>query len=178
MAREAGVLARTGSILLAGTAGAGLPGRVTTIIVARDAFQLAGPSAERSLAASVARLCDAAGQRREITVSDEGLERWAECFTTIQAFEIWRGLGDWDSGRDPGLAPGSGSASLTPQRCRRTTPGGSAPSVPAWRSVSASACHQAPRSACRRHRAPRLFGTLLLMMPRLPSGHGRSHCCA
>ena len=71
MAREAGVLARTGNILLAGTADAGLPGSVTTIIVARDAFQLAGPSAERSLAASVARLCDAVGQSREITVSGE-----------------------------------------------------------------------------------------------------------
>jgi amidase len=106
MARDAGVLARTGSILLAGTAGAGLPGSVTTIIVARDAFQLAGPSAERSLAASVARLCDAAGRSREITVSDEGLERWAECFTTIQAFEIWRSLGGWVQRARPGLGPG------------------------------------------------------------------------
>ena len=106
MAREAGVLARTGNILLAGTAGAGLPGSVTTIIVARDAFQLAGPSAERSLAASVARLCDAVGQSREITVSDEGLERWAECFTTIQAFEIWRSLGDWVERARPELGPG------------------------------------------------------------------------
>ena len=106
MAREAGVLARTGNILLAGAAGAGLPGSVTTIIVARDAFQLAGPSAERSLAASVARLCDAVGQSREITVSDEGLERWAECFTTIQAFEIWRSLGDWVERARPELGPG------------------------------------------------------------------------
>lgn len=106
MAREAAVLARTGNILLAGTADAGLPGSVTTIIVARDAFQLAGPSAERSLAASVARLCDAVGQSREITVSDEGLERWAECFTTIQAFEIWRSLGDWVERARPELGPG------------------------------------------------------------------------
>jgi amidase len=106
MAREAGVLARAGNILLAGTAGAGLPGSVTTIIVARDAFQLAGPSAERSLAASVARLCDAVGGSREITVSDEGLERWAECFTTIQAFEIWRSLGDWVQRARPELGPG------------------------------------------------------------------------
>ena len=104
MAREAGVLARTGNILLAGAADAGLPGSVTTIIVARDAFQLAGPSAERSLAASVARLCDAVGQSREITVSDEGLERWAECFTTIQAFEIWRSLGNWVERVPPGTA--------------------------------------------------------------------------
>ena len=106
MAREAGVLARTGNILLAGTAGAGLPGSVTTIIVARDAFHLAGPSAERSLAAPVARLCDAVGQSREITVSDESLERWAECFTTIQAFEIWRSLGDWVERARPELGPG------------------------------------------------------------------------
>ena len=106
MAREAGVLARAGTILLAGTAGAGLPGSVTTIIVARDAFQLAGPSAERSLAASVARLCDAAGHSREITVSDQGLERWAQCFTTIQAFEIWRSLGDWVQRARPELGPG------------------------------------------------------------------------
>jgi amidase len=106
MARDAGVLARAGNILLAGTAGAGLPGSVTTIIVARDAFQLAGPSAERSLAAAVARLCDAVGQSREITVSDEGLERWAECFTTIQAFEIWRSLGDWVQRARPELGPG------------------------------------------------------------------------
>jgi amidase len=106
MAREADVLARTGNILLADTADAGLPGSVTTIIVARDAFQLAGPSAERSLAAPVARLCDAVGQSREITVSDEGLERWAECFTTIQAFEIWRSLGDWVERARPELGPG------------------------------------------------------------------------
>ena len=106
MAREAGVLARTGNILLADTAGAGLPGSVTTIIVARDAFQLAGPSVERSLAAAVARLCDAVGQSREITVSDEGLERWAECFTAIQAFEIWRSLGDWVERARPELGPG------------------------------------------------------------------------
>jgi len=103
MAREAGVLARASNILLAG---AGLPGSVTTIIVARDAFQLAGPSAERSLAASVARLCDAAGHSREITVSDQGLERWAQCFTTIQAFEIWRSLGDWVQRARPELGPG------------------------------------------------------------------------
>ena len=82
------------------------------------------------------------------------------------------------SGRDPSLAPGSGSASLTPQRYWRKTPSGSAPSVPPWWSVSASACHQALRSACRRHRAPRLSGTLLPMMSRSPFGHGRSHCFA
>ena len=106
MARQAGVLARTGNILLAGTADAGRPGSVTTIIVAHDAFQLAGLSVERSLAASVAKLCDAVGQSREITVSDEGLERWAECFTTIQAFEIWRSLGDWVQRARPELGPG------------------------------------------------------------------------
>ena len=72
----------------------------------RDAFQLAGPSVESSLAASVARLCDAVGQSREITVSDEGLERWAECFTTIQAFEIWRSLGGWVERTRPELGPG------------------------------------------------------------------------
>jgi len=106
MARDVGVLTRAGNVLLAGSADAGLPGSVTTILVARDAFQLVGPAVERSLASPVARLCDAVGQSREVTVSDEGLERWAECFTTIQAFEIWRSLGDWVKGAQPELGPG------------------------------------------------------------------------
>jgi amidase len=106
MARDAGVLTRAGNALLAGSAGVGLPDKVTTILVARDAFQLVGPSAERSLAGPLARLCSAVGQSREITVSDEGLERWAECFTTIQAFEIWRSLGDWVERARPELGPG------------------------------------------------------------------------
>jgi amidase len=58
MARDVGVLARPGNVLLAGSADAGLPESVTTILVARDAFQLAGPAVERSLASPVARLCD------------------------------------------------------------------------------------------------------------------------
>jgi amidase len=106
MARDVGVLARAGNVLLAGSADAGLPESVTTILVARDAFQLVGPAVERSLASPVARLCDAVGQSREVTVSDEGLERWAECFTTIQAFEIWRSLGDWVERTQPELGPG------------------------------------------------------------------------
>jgi len=106
MARDVGVLARAGNVLLAGNADAGLPDSVTTILVARDAFQLVGPAVERSLASPVARLCDAVGQSREVTASDEGLERWAECFTTIQAFEIWRSLGDWVERAQPELGPG------------------------------------------------------------------------
>jgi amidase len=106
MARDVGVLARAGNVLLAGSADAEVPQSVTTILVARDAFQLVGPAVERSLASPVARLCDAVGQSREVTVSDEGLERWAECFTTIQAFEIWRSLGDWVERAQPELGPG------------------------------------------------------------------------
>ena len=106
MARDVGALARAGNVLLADSADVGLPDSITTILVARDAFQLAGPPVERSLAAPLARLCDTVGQSREITVSDEGLERWAECFTTIQAFEIWRSLGDWVERARPELGPG------------------------------------------------------------------------
>jgi amidase len=106
LARDVSVLARAGNVLLADSAGDGPPESVTTVLVARDAFQLAGPAVERSLAAPLARLCDAVGQSRDITVSDEGLERWAECFTTIQAFEIWRSLGDWVERAQPELGPG------------------------------------------------------------------------
>jgi amidase len=106
VARDVDVLARAGNVLLAGSADAGPPDSVTTILVARDAFHLVGPAVECSLAAPLARLCDAVGQSREITISDEGLERWAECFTTIQAFEIWRSLGDWVERPQPELGPG------------------------------------------------------------------------
>jgi len=106
MARDAGVLAKAGNVLLADSAAAGLPDSVTTILIARDAFDLVGQSVERSLAAPLAKLCEAVGRSREIAVSDEGLERWAQCFTTIQAFEIWRSLGDWIERARPELGPG------------------------------------------------------------------------
>jgi amidase len=46
------------------------------------------------------------GDERDVVVSDVGLDRWAACFMTIQAFEIWGSLGAWVTSAHPDLGPG------------------------------------------------------------------------
>lgn len=103
MAREPEVLERAGNALLADSSSAASPAR---LLVARDAFELAGEAVATALAGPVAALGETVGHSVDVEVSREGLERWLECFRMIQAFEIWRSLGAWVEETKPDLGPG------------------------------------------------------------------------
>jgi amidase len=75
-------------------------------LVAADAFALVDPAVAAALQPAV-RLVEAAiGEAREVTVADEGLSRWMECFRTIQGFEIWQSLGGFVRDHRPSFGPG------------------------------------------------------------------------
>lgn len=103
MAREPEVLERAGRVLLGDSSSTGPPARV---LVARDAFELAGEPVASALEGAVAALGETVGHSIDVEVSRERLERWLECFRTIQAYEIWRSLGVWVEQTKPELGPG------------------------------------------------------------------------
>jgi amidase len=103
LAREPGVLERAGRVLL-GDPGPALP--FARLLVALDAFDRAGGPVADALARPLAALHDAVGDSAEVELSPDGLDRWQECFRTIQGFEIWRSLGAWVEETKPELGPG------------------------------------------------------------------------
>lgn len=103
LAREPDVLERAGRVLLADRRPARSPAR---LLIARDAFDLAGQPVTDALAEAVGVLREALGGSVEVELSREGLDRWRECFRTIQGFEIWRSLGGWLEETKPELGPG------------------------------------------------------------------------
>ena len=102
-ARDAEVLARVGRVLLADTAPAGACGEV---LLARDAFDWAGPAVTEALAPALRRLAAALGEPRPVQVSAEGYGTWAEAFRDLQAAEAWAALGPWVTAVQPALGPG------------------------------------------------------------------------
>jgi amidase len=106
MASECDVLARVGRVLL-GEAGHGTGSReIRQVLIGRDTFDLASPQVAQALQASVAKTVEVVGASEELVVSEQGLERWMECFRTIQGFEIWSSLGAWVKEARPDLGPG------------------------------------------------------------------------
>lgn len=103
LAREPEVLERAGRVLLGERGAARRPRR---LLIAPDAFERAGPRVADALAGPVAALGEALGKPVEAELSPDGLDRWRECFRTIQGFEIWRSLGAWVEETKPELGPG------------------------------------------------------------------------
>lgn len=102
-ARHPDLLERAGRVLLACR---GTPRPAARLLIARDAFQLAGQRVTDALAEPVGVLRATLGEPVETELSRDGLDRWRECFSTIQGFEIWRSLGAWVAETNPELGPG------------------------------------------------------------------------
>ena len=102
-ARDAGLLARVGRVLLGGDAGAP-PAR--RLLVVRDAFALVDPAVSAALGEAVDTAAKTVGASGETTLSPAGLPAWFETFRVLQAAEIWGNHGAWIRATRPAFGPG------------------------------------------------------------------------
>jgi amidase len=101
-ARDAALLERVGRVLL-GEERAGTPGRV---LVAQDAFDLAGKAVTQALQPALDELGAVARETEAFTVAPEGLPQWFQVFRLLQGAEVWAQHGAWVNRVKPDLGPG------------------------------------------------------------------------
>ena len=101
-ARSAELLERIGRVLL-GDEGGGTPRR---LLLAQDAFALAGDAVASALEPAVARVSALLGRPERVTVAADGLAQWLEVFRVLQAAEAWAQHGEWVRRVKPDLGPG------------------------------------------------------------------------
>ncbi|MGQ0749569.1 MAG: amidase [Betaproteobacteria bacterium] len=101
-ARDPAMLERVGRVLL-GDERAGAPGR---LLVAEDAFHLAGGAISQALQPALERLSAQLGAPQRVTVSTEGLPQWFQVFRVLQGAEVWAQHGTWITRVKPQLGPG------------------------------------------------------------------------
>jgi amidase len=102
-ARDASIMERVGAILFGEDPDDTMPSR---LIVANDAFELAGHAATAALQRGLDRVCDLLGKPDRVEVSGEGLRQWLEVFRVLQGSEIWAQHGGWVTEAKPALGPG------------------------------------------------------------------------
>jgi amidase len=102
-ARDPEVMERVGAVLLAEERDSTLPKRV---IVANDAFEMAGHTATAALQPALDRVTALLGKSQRMTISNEGLAQWLDVFRTLQGFEVWAQHGEWVGAAKPQLGPG------------------------------------------------------------------------
>jgi len=134
-ARDPTMLVRVGRVLLPPQASA-VPGR---LLVATDAFDLAGEPIGAALAPQVDRLRARFGHVEEIALAPESLFAWQQTMRVVQGYEVWRAHREWIGrakpaffrARDPGALRmgvddrrrrragriGAARAALPPARC-------------------------------------------------------------
>lgn len=105
-ARDGKIMRRVGDVLFSET---GAPQRATRLVIAADAFACVDADVKDAIAAAVDAVSAHFDNVDEVIVAEEGLDVWFQAFRTIQAFEVWRSLGDWVKRVQPRL--GSGVAS-------------------------------------------------------------------
>lgn len=101
-ARDAALLERVGQVLLGETSDGGCG----PALLAEDALNLLTPAVATTLQAAFAKVGDAVGGLRPVTVSAEGLLPWFQAFRVLQGAEIHAELGGWVSRTTPHLGPG------------------------------------------------------------------------
>jgi amidase len=100
--RDAGVLERVGRVLF-GAAAAPPPRR---LLLAQDAFSLAGEDVTKALEPAIARVRTVLGELRPVTVAPDGLAQWFQVFRVLQGTEVWAQHGAWVTRVNPNLGPG------------------------------------------------------------------------
>jgi amidase len=101
-ARDPVLLERIGRVLLGDTSHE-RPGK---LLIADDAFQIAGDVVTRALDSAVERVSSLIGKLAAVTVASEGLSEWYQIFRILQGAEIWTGYGEWVTRVNPALGPG------------------------------------------------------------------------
>jgi amidase len=102
-ARDAGVFERVGRTLLGDDAPAPPPAR---LLIAQDAFDLAGEMVARALRSALDRVAALVGRAEAVTVGDEPLTQWVDYFRFLQGAEAWAWHGEWITREKPALGPG------------------------------------------------------------------------
>ena len=102
-ARDAAMLERVGAVLLAEDPDDTTPAR---LVVADDAFELAGHAATAALQRGLDRVCELLGKADRVEVSPDGLRQWLDVFRVLQGGEIWMQHGAWVEEVKPTLGPG------------------------------------------------------------------------
>ena len=102
-ARDAALLERVGRVLLADAVAAPQPAQ---LLLAQDAFALAGEAVTKALQPALERLAALLGTPRPVTVASEGLPQWFEVFRVLQGAEVWAQHGAWVTRVKPALGPG------------------------------------------------------------------------
>ena len=102
-ARDAALMERVGRVLLADAAAAPKPAR---LLLAQDAFALAGEAVTKALQPALERLAALLGKPQSVTVASEGLPQWFEVFRVLQGAEVWAQHGAWVTRAKPALGPG------------------------------------------------------------------------
>ena len=102
-ASSAELMERVGRVLLGG---AGEPIVPTRLLVARDAFDLAGAEVTAALRGAVTMIGAQVGHPAEIEVGGAGFGVSFETFRVLQAGEVWQTHGEWVTRTVPHLGPG------------------------------------------------------------------------
>jgi amidase len=100
-ARDAGLFARVGEVLLGEAVPSALP---TTLLVATDAFGFADESVQAALAPMVERLAGLLGARRDETLAPAGLTAWLRAQRVLQQSEAYATFAPWLNTHNPRLA--------------------------------------------------------------------------
>jgi amidase len=90
-ARDAALLERVGRVLL----GDGAPGSPGRLLLAEDAFAIAGDAVRRALEPGLARVRALLGDAEPVIVAPDGLPQWFQAFRLLQGAEIWEQHRDW-----------------------------------------------------------------------------------
>ena len=100
-ARDAGVFARVGEVLLGGRLPDALP---TRLLVATDAFGFAEDEVRAALMPGVDRLAALIGHRTDVTMAPQGLSVWSRAQRVLQSSESWATFAPWLDDANPRLA--------------------------------------------------------------------------
>jgi amidase len=102
-ARDPAVLQSVGQVLLGDTK-VEEPRR---LLVAQDAFAVAGDAVRRALEPAMTQVRALLGEPEPVTVAAEGLSHWwFELFRILQGAEVWAQHGEWVTRVKPQLGPG------------------------------------------------------------------------
>ncbi len=148
-ARDPGLLARAGRVLLADGEDAPAPGR---LLLAEDAFARAEPAVRDALDPAVRAVEALLGAARRVVVSADGLDRWHEVFRTLQGAEAWAAHGAWIEQAKPRIGP------FLVERLR----------LAATLGAAEIAAARAERAAIRTRLDDLLAGDALLLLPSAP----------
>ncbi|MDH3286987.1 MAG: amidase [Betaproteobacteria bacterium] len=102
-ARDAALFEQVGRILLRDEGTAPRPRRV---LLAEDAFTLAGEVVANALKPAIARVEALIGVPQAVTVADELLAQWTGYFRLLQSAEAWAQHADWVTRVNPQFGPG------------------------------------------------------------------------